>query len=68
MLVLGLRDLFHVKHSMELTYPSYRSLYEKINEPEDELVRKIDIILNAEYLLSTNANVMLLIDSMMCKI
>lgn len=53
---------------MELTYPSYRSLYEKINEPEDELVRKIDIILNAEYLLSTNANVMLLIDSMMCKI
>ena len=23
------RFLFHVKHSMELTYPSYRSLYEE---------------------------------------
>lgn len=68
MLVLGLRDLFHVKHSMSLTYPSFRSLYEKVDDSEDEIVKKIDLVLNTEFLLNTNANIMLLIDSMMCKI
>lgn len=68
MLVLGLRDLFHVKHSMNLTYPSFRSLYEKVEDTEEQIVMKIDLVLNTEYLLNTNANTMLLMDSMMCKI
>ena len=68
MLVLGLRDLFHVKQSMELTYPSYRSLFEKVDETTEGIIKKIDLILNTEYLLSTNANVFLLMDSMMYKI
>ncbi len=68
MLVLGLRDLFHVKHFMRLTYPSFRSLFERIDEPIDETINKIDIILNTEFLLSTNANVMLLMDSMMYRL
>ena len=68
MLVLGLRDLFHVKHSMNLTYSSYKGLYDRIEEDENQLVEKIDLILNTEYLLSTNANVMLLMDSLMYKL
>ena len=68
MLVLGLRDLFHVKQNMELTYPSYQGLYDRIEEDQNNLVKKIEVILNTEYLLSTNANVMLLMDSMMCRL
>ena len=68
MLVLALRDLFHVKHSMNLTYPSFKSLYDRINGQEENIIQKIDLILNTEYLLSTNANVMLLMDSMMYRI
>ena len=68
MLVLALRDLFHVKHSMNLTYPSFKSLYDRINDQEENIIQKIDLILNTEYLLSTNANVMLLMDSMMYRI
>lgn len=68
MLVLALRDLFHVKHSMNLTYPSFKSLYDRINDQEENIIQKIVLILNTEYLLSTNANVMLLMDSMMYRI
>ena len=60
--------MFHVKHSMNLTYPSFKSLYDRINDQEENIIQKIDLILNTEYLLSTNANVMLLMDSMMYRI
>lgn len=68
MLVLGMKDLFHVKQSMELTYPSFKDLFEKIDDDFDEIIRKIDLILNTEYLLTTNANVQLLMDSMMYRL
>ncbi len=68
MLVLGFRDLFHVKQNMELTYPAYRSLFEKVDDEPEEIVKKIDTILNTEYLLSTNANMILLMDSMMTRL
>lgn len=68
MLVLGLRDLFHVKQSMNLTYPSYRSLFEKIEDEPENIISKIEMVLNTEYLLSTNANILLLMDSLMYKI
>lgn len=65
MLVLALKDLFHVKHSMDLTYPSYKSLFEKIEDHPEDILRKINLILETEYLLTSNANVALLMDSMM---
>ena len=68
MLVLGLRDLFHVKQSMNLTYPSFKSLYEKIDDDVDNIIQKIDLVLNTEYLLTTNANIQLLMDSLMYRI
>lgn len=68
MLVLALRDLFHVKHSIPLTYSSYKSLFERVTDSDEGIMKKIELILNTEFLLSTNANVMLLMDSMMYKI
>ncbi|MEG0275839.1 MAG: hypothetical protein RR630_02315 [Coprobacillus sp.] len=68
MLVLAFRDLFHVKHNIDLTYSAYRDLFERIDDDVDKIVDKIELVLNTEYLLSTNANVMLLMDSMMCRI
>lgn len=68
MLVLGLRDLFHVKQNMPLTYPSYKSLFEKIEDKEENIIKKIEVVLNTEYLLETNANVALLMDSLMYRI
>lgn len=68
MLVLGMKDLFHVKQNMELTYPAYRSLFERIDDTSEGIIQKIEIILDTEYLLETNANVLLLMDSMMYRI
>lgn len=68
MLVLGLKDLFHVKHNMDLTYPAYRSLFEKIDCHEDKIIEQIELVINTEYLLETNANMLLLMDSMMFRI
>lgn len=68
MLVLGLRDLFHVKQNMPLTYPSYKGLFEKIDDKDENIIKKIELVLNTEYLLETNANVALLMDSLMYRI
>ncbi len=65
MLVLSFKDLFHVKHSMELTYPSFKSLYERIEDDPQSIIKKIELILETEYMLTSNANVALLMDSMM---
>lgn len=68
MLVLGFKDLFHVKQNIPLTYSSFQSLYEKVEDTNENIIKKIEIILDTEYLLETNANVMLLMDSMMYRI
>jgi len=68
MLVLGLKDLFHVKQNIDLTYPSYKSLFEKVEYDTDIVIGQIEKVLNTEYLLETNANSLLLMDSMMYKI
>lgn len=68
MLVLGLKDLFHVKQNGTLTYPSYKGLYEKVDVSLDKVIEQIELVLNTEYLLGTNANILLLMDSMMYRI
>ena len=65
MLVLSLKDLFHVKHNIELNYPSFKGLYDKIVDNDESIMNKIELVLSTEYLLESNANVMLLIESMM---
>lgn len=68
MLVLGFKDLFHVKQNMDLIYPSFKDLYERIPMNVDETISKIDLVLETIYLLNTNANVLLLMDSLMYRI
>ena len=65
MLVLSFKDLFHVKHGIVLNYPSFKGLYDKITDSDEGIMNKIELILSTEYLLETNANIMLLIESMM---
>ena len=65
MLVLSLKDLFHVKHNIELNYPSFKGLYDKIVDDDERIMNKIELVLSTEYLLESNANIMLLIESMM---
>ena len=38
------------------------------NVGEENIIKKIELVLNTEYLLETNANVLLLMDSMMYRI
>lgn len=68
MLTLGMMDLFHVKQSMNITFPSFKELFDKINDDPDNIIRRIELILETEYLLGTNANILLLMDSLMYKI
>ena len=65
MLVLSFKDLFHVKHNINLNYPSFKGLYDKIVDDDESIMKKIELVLSTEYLLESNANVMLLIESMM---
>ncbi len=65
MLVLSFKDLFHVKHNVNLNYPSFKGLYDKIVDDDESIMKKIELVLSTEYLLESNANVMLLIESMM---
>lgn len=68
MVVIALKDLFHVKHSMVVVYKSFNDLFVKVNDSDENIVRMIELVLEAEYLLNTNANVMLLMDSLLYKI
>jgi DNA polymerase-3 subunit delta' len=68
LLVLALKDLFHVKHSMNISYESFRNLYDKIITNDNNIISMIEIILETERNLSTNANINLLMDSMIYKI
>lgn len=68
MLVLGLKDLFHVKHSQELTYVNQKKIISSINVQEDDIIKKIEIILEANYHLESNANVLLLMDSLLYRL
>ena len=63
MLVLGLRDVFHVKHSMSITFNKHISLFERL--PDDQKIfDRIELVLDTIYTMDMNANVSLLIDSM----
>ena len=68
MIVLILRDLFHVKHNMSCLFESFQSLYDKIDVDDDFIIYSIETLLESEYYLSVNANVLLLMDSMLYKL
>lgn len=67
MLVLALRDVFHVKHSVPLIFVEHKKIFDKC--PDDVYItNRIDEVLNTLYLIDTNANIGLLLDGMAYKI
>lgn len=68
MLVLGLKDLFHVKHFQELTYVNQKKIISSINAPEDDIIEKIELVIEVNYHLDSNANVLLLMDSLLYRL
>ncbi len=67
MLVLGLRDMFHVKHSMSITFSSNPAFFERFPDDPD-ILNKIELVLDTIYAFESNANLSLLIESMIYKI
>lgn len=67
MLVMGLRDLLHVKHSLPLTYCEHQDFFDKLPN-DDKILERIEIILDTIYYVDINANTQLLLDRMIYKI
>lgn len=63
MIVLGLRDLFHVKHSMSITFLKHKDFLVRFQD-DPHVLDKIEFILDTIYTIDTNANLALLLESM----
>ena len=68
MLVLIMKDMFHVKHSNNILYCDHREFLESIIVDETQLIKQIEIVLETIYTIESNANVLLLMDSMMYRL
>lgn len=67
MVVLGLRDLFHVKHSMSITFVNHIDFLKRFQD-DPHLLEKIELLLDTIYTIDTNANLALLLESMVYKL
>lgn len=68
MLLLALKDVFHVKHNQDVLYYEYLDLFKTINVEEDILIKQIELILETIYIIESNANIALLMDSFMYRL
>ena len=67
MLVLAMKDMFHVKHT-EILYIVNIRIFGNIKIDESQLIKQIEIILETIYTIESNANVPMLMDSMMYRL
>lgn len=67
MLVLVMRDLFHVKHSVDPIFSKHKDFFDNLPE-DDRILERIEIVLEALYNVDMNANQSLLIDGMCYKV
>lgn len=68
MLLLAMKDVFHVKHDQEIIYSEYIDLFKTINIDENILIKQIELILETIYIIESNANMALLMDSFMYRL
>lgn len=68
MLLLAMKDVFHVKHDQEIIYSEYIDLFKTINIDENILIKQIELILETIYIIESNANIALLMDSFMYRL
>ena len=65
MLLLAMKDLFHVKHNQQLVYIDHYQFFKNLEVDETQLIRQTELILETLYTIETNANLLMLMDSMM---
>lgn len=68
MLLLAMKDMFHVKHSNNIIYCEHEKFLKSIEVDENQLIKQIEIILETIYTIESNANILLLMDSMMYRL
>lgn len=68
MLVLAMKDMFHVKHSDNIVYCDHQEFLKKIAVDENQLIKQIEIVLETIYTTESNANILMLMDSMMYRL
>ena len=68
MLVLAMKDMFHVKHNQNLVFSAHYDFFNSLQIDENKLIKQIEIILETIYTIESNANLLLLMDSMMYRL
>lgn len=67
-LVLGLKDMFHVKHNNEVVFVKQKELFKSFDIENNDIIKKIELTLETINALETNANIPLLMDSYMYRL
>lgn len=68
MLVLAMKDVFHVKHQQKILYSKNIDLFKTIDVSVENLIKQIELVLETIYVIESNANVALLMDSLMYRL
>lgn len=68
MLVLAMKDMFHVKHNQNLVFSAHYDFFNSLQIDEDKLIKQIEIILETIYTIESNANLLMLMDRMMYRL
>lgn len=68
MLVLAMKDVFHVKHQQKILYSKNIDLLKTIDVSVEYLIKQIELVLETIYVIESNANVALLMDSLMYRL
>ena len=60
--------MFHVKQNEKAVFCNHVKFFNSLTYDNNDIIKKIELLLETSYLLDTNANIPLLMDSMMYRI
>ena len=60
--------MFHVKQNEKTVFCNHVEFFNSLTYDNNDIIKKIELLLETSYLLDTNANIPLLMDSMMYRI
>ena len=60
--------MFHVKQNEKVVFCDHVEFFNSLKYDNNDIIKKIELLLETLYLLDTNANIPLLMDSMMYRI
>lgn len=67
-LIIALKDMFHVKHNKDIAFINHIEMFQSFQYDNDDLIKKIELVLETLNLVDSNANLPLLMDSMMYRL